>query len=89
MLTCKQLAQLHSSDYLDGNLTGWQSAGVRVHLAMCSHCRRLVRQLRLARKVIAARPMPVDDNLARELVVRLMDARQNSPEQVAKKDPPE
>lgn len=89
MLTCKQLAQQQASDYLDGNLTPSQRFGVRVHLALCSHCRRFMRQLRLTRKVLANRPLPVDDTVSRELVARLMDARHDAPGLVEKKHPPE
>jgi predicted anti-sigma-YlaC factor YlaD len=88
MLTCKQLVQLHTSDYLDGNLTGWQRASVRLHLALCGHCRRFMRQMRLTRKVMAARPLPVDESRTSELVTSLMDASREAGTTLEGKDPP-
>lgn len=75
MLTCKQLAQLHASDYIDGNLTFWQRASVQLHLAMCGHCRRFMRQMRVAKQVIAAREAPAKDEQAMDLVIQLMQVR--------------
>ena len=40
MLSCRELAHRHASDYLDGQL-GWRARlGVRYHLLICDHCRR-------------------------------------------------
>lgn len=49
MLRCQQAAQL-ASERLDREL-GWRErVGLRLHLAMCRHCRRYARQLQQLRK---------------------------------------
>ncbi|MDP9939750.1 anti-sigma factor family protein [Ectopseudomonas alcaliphila] len=69
MLTCKELVA-HSSDYLDGQLTLRQRLAVRAHLAMCSKCRRFIRQMKLTQAVIRQMPegeLPELDTLAERL----------------------
>lgn len=45
MYSCRDVAA-HASDHLEGAL-GWRArVQIIVHLAMCRHCRRLVRQMR-------------------------------------------
>ena len=51
MLSCKELVE-RSSDYLDGQLRLRERLGVRAHLAMCVHCRRFIRQLKLSQAVL-------------------------------------
>ncbi|MBF7729671.1 zf-HC2 domain-containing protein [Pseudomonas sp. N040] len=55
MLTCKQLVS-HSSDYLDAQLPLRGRLAVRLHLAMCVHCRRFIRQMKLSQAVIRRLP---------------------------------
>lgn len=43
--SCRDVAE-HASDHLEGALPWPARARLMVHLAMCRHCRRLVRQLR-------------------------------------------
>lgn len=45
MMSCREVAAL-ANDHVDGRLTRAQRVGVRLHLLMCTHCRRAVRQLR-------------------------------------------
>ncbi|MBI2379837.1 MAG: zf-HC2 domain-containing protein [Gammaproteobacteria bacterium] len=46
MLSCKEVVA-RADDYVDRNL-GWrEKLAVRLHLFLCSYCRRYVRQLRL------------------------------------------
>ena len=79
MLTCKELAQLHASDYLDNRLTGWQRFNVRLHLAMCSHCRRFMRQMKLVRKVLSHKPeKPLEENRVQELAGQLAGIRKEN-----------
>jgi len=68
MLKCKQVARL-ASDYLDNSdeSINWK---VRMHLLMCSHCRRFVRHLKITRivtrSVLSETPdTDVDDVLRR------------------------
>ena len=45
MYRCSEVVQLISSDeYLSGGL--FRKLGIRLHLAMCKHCRKYARQLR-------------------------------------------
>ncbi|GAD63819.1 MULTISPECIES: anti-sigma factor family protein [Pseudomonadaceae] len=55
MLSCKDLVE-RSSDYLDGQLRLRERLGVRAHLAMCVHCRRFIRQLKLSQAVLRQLP---------------------------------
>jgi anti-sigma factor ChrR (cupin superfamily) len=55
MLTCRDFAHRHASDYLDRQL-GWRARlGVRVHLLLCDNCRRFLAQLRQVRTVLLRR----------------------------------
>ncbi len=69
MLSCKELVA-HSSDYLDGQLRLRERISVRAHLAMCSHCRRFIRQMKLSQAVLRQLPdeaIPELDALAERL----------------------
>ena len=56
MLTCRELAHRHASDYLDGQL-GWRARlGVRYHLFICEHCRRFLAQFRKVRTLLRDKP---------------------------------
>jgi predicted anti-sigma-YlaC factor YlaD len=69
MLSCKELVA-HSSDYLDGQLRLRERISVRAHLAMCGHCRRFIRQLKLSQAVLRQLPdeaIPELDDLAERL----------------------
>ncbi len=63
MLNCKQAATL-ASDYLDKNTTAELNWKIRLHLIMCSHCRRFYRQLKITNKVArSVLSEPSDENL--------------------------
>ncbi|CAM3715730.1 zf-HC2 domain-containing protein [Pseudomonas wadenswilerensis] len=73
MLSCKELVA-RSSDYLDEQLTLGERLMVRQHLMFCRHCRRFLKQMRMAQATVRALPEePVVDSdalaerLAREL----------------------
>ncbi|MGB7389268.1 MAG: zf-HC2 domain-containing protein [Pseudomonas neustonica] len=55
MLTCKGLVA-QSSDLLDGSLSFRQRLAARTHLAICFHCRRFIRQMRISQRVIRTLP---------------------------------
>lgn len=55
MLSCKALAQQHASAHIDGELQGRLRWSVRLHLVLCGHCRRFVRQLRVVRNLLQGR----------------------------------
>lgn len=69
MLSCKELVAC-SSDFLDGQLNLRQRLSVRLHLAMCVHCRRFIRQMKLTQAVLRQLPdsaVPELDALAERL----------------------
>lgn len=69
MLSCKDLVA-HSSDFLDGQLSLRERLGVRAHLAMCRHCRRFIRQMKVTQRVLRQLPdtaIPELDALAERL----------------------
>ena len=77
MLNCKDLVA-QSSDFLDGQLSLRQRLAVRAHLAMCVHCRRFIRQLRLSQAVLRHLPeeqVPELDALAERLAAARRNAR--------------
>lgn len=89
MLTCRELAHRHASDYLDGQL-GWRARlGVRVHLAICGHCRRFVAQLRKVRLLLRDKPQSDFgiDPAAQELGVRLASVYATQKSQAPQKKP--
>ncbi|MBB6341179.1 putative anti-sigma-YlaC factor YlaD [Pseudomonas fluvialis] len=69
MLSCKDLVA-QSSDFLDGQLSLRERLGVRAHLAMCRHCRRFIRQMKVSQQVLRQLPdaaIPELDALAERL----------------------
>ena len=46
MLTCRELTEL-VTDYLEGQLPLRQRLAFHMHIGMCSHCRRYLKQMRL------------------------------------------
>ena len=84
MLSCKELAQHQASDYIDKQLTFRQRFGVQVHLVLCDHCRRFIKQLKLVKKVLQARTASVMDesqvkSLADRLAAAHRDQKKSSP----------
>ncbi len=45
MMSCREVVEL-ANDHLDQRLSVGQRIAFRMHLAMCRHCRRYLRQLR-------------------------------------------
>lgn len=52
MLKCKDIAD-HSSDYLDGTLPLSRRLAIWLHLMMCGHCRRYLKNLRMVIATLA------------------------------------
>ena len=52
MLTCKDVCE-NASDYLDGSPGMGERLQWRLHLLICKHCRRFLRQFRLSSDVAA------------------------------------
>jgi predicted anti-sigma-YlaC factor YlaD len=45
MLSCKHIVDL-GTDYLDQELGFWKKAEMKMHLMICGHCRRYIKQLK-------------------------------------------
>lgn len=78
MLSCKELVA-HSSDYLDGQLSLRERFNVRTHLALCRHCRRFIRQMKVTQGVLRKLPdaaIPELDALAERLARQRESSRQ-------------
>jgi anti-sigma factor RsiW len=72
MLSCRELHQQHASNYLDGYLPWHKRLAVDTHLALCSACRRFLRQLRLVKAVLREQPdAALADSEARPLAASL------------------
>jgi glutaredoxin 3 len=65
MLSCKELSE-RASDYLDGELSPWTRMEIRLHIFLCEHCRRYLRQLRLAVDTFALSAKTDDEERAGE-----------------------
>ena len=75
MLSCRELHQQQVSNYLDGYLPWRKRLAIGTHLAVCSACRRFLRQLRLVKAVLRETPdATLADSEARPLAARLHTA---------------
>ncbi len=57
MLSCRDVSE-QASDLLEGRAPWSVRAGARLHLLMCRHCYRYLRQLRLTKAVLGHVPTP-------------------------------
>lgn len=70
MLTCEQITEL-VTDYLERRLPLGKRIRFQLHIGMCRHCRRYLRQMRVAiRTVGKLPPEPPPDDVKRELLER-------------------
>lgn len=90
MLTCRELAHRHASDYLDGQLSWRRQLGVRYHLLICKHCRRFVAQLSKVRTLLRRKPenIAASDADSQELANKLADIYRHQKAEQQKKSPP-
>jgi anti-sigma factor ChrR (cupin superfamily) len=58
MLTCKELVQQQASDYIDKQLSWRQRFGVKIHLVLCEHCRRFIKQFKQVKNLLRTQPAP-------------------------------
>lgn len=77
MLSCRDFVHRHASDYIDHQLHGRQKFGVSLHLLLCGHCRRFLRQLKMVRKVLALKADHVDENTVKALSESLYQEQQS------------
>ncbi len=78
MMSCQQVTRTIASDHLDS--AGWRlRLGVRLHLAMCRHCRRYAAQLAAigdaARRLLRQDPVPPQE-LEQAILERCLEVRQ-------------
>ena len=76
MLSCKQLVA-QSSDYLDAQLPLRGRIAVRLHLAMCVHCRRFIRQMKVSQALL--RQMPEEPVADLDALADLLSRQQKQP----------
>ncbi len=55
MLTCKKLIE-NGSEYLEGDMSRWQRFKYKMHLFMCTHCKRYIQQLKQTIAMIGLLP---------------------------------
>ncbi len=73
MLSCKDITDL-LTEYLEGQLSFADRMQIKMHLAMCGHCRTYVDQLELTVQSCGEIPAPeVDDHLEQELLAVFRD----------------
>lgn len=70
MMTCAELTSL-VTDYLEGGLPFWRRVRFQLHLGLCHHCRRYLRQLRRTIGALGRiAPEPIPDAMMAELQQR-------------------
>ncbi len=69
MLTCEQVSA-RATEFLEGELTLRERLSIRLHLAMCIHCRRFYRQMRqlVGRLRRQERDHPVSEQFVAQVV---------------------
>ncbi len=55
MLTCRQVTQL-VTEYLEGKLSWKDAIRFQLHLGMCRHCRRYLRDMKVTVRVLGGLP---------------------------------
>nr|MBS0021936.1 zf-HC2 domain-containing protein [Gammaproteobacteria bacterium] len=71
MLNCRQVTD-RASDYLDEALPFGERVQMRLHLMLCHHCRRYLRQLRAIVRALPGLPKTaVSEDTVRQVVHRL------------------
>jgi predicted anti-sigma-YlaC factor YlaD len=75
MLSCQELTEV-ATDYLEDDLPWRTRLRVRIHLWMCSHCRRYLDQLRKVIGLLKGLPaQPLPPELIERLVAQFRQAR--------------
>ena len=71
MLNCRQVTD-RASDYLDEALPFWERFQMQLHLVLCHHCRRYLRQLRATVRVMSGlSKTEVPEDTVRQVLQRL------------------
>jgi predicted anti-sigma-YlaC factor YlaD len=70
MLSCQEMTRL-VTDYVERRLMFLDRIRFQLHLGMCGHCRRYLRQMRIAAAMMGrAPPEPVPEATMQELLAR-------------------
>ncbi len=70
MLTCQELTEL-ITDYVEGRMSFTDRLRFQLHLGMCSHCRRYLKQVQLTVRCLGKLPVsPPPDPIRQELMSR-------------------
>jgi predicted anti-sigma-YlaC factor YlaD len=73
MLTCRQMTDL-VTDYLERRMPWTDRARFQMHLGMCSHCRRYLKQMKLSVRTLGMlQPESVPSHVMDELLTRFRD----------------
>ena len=78
LITCKEFEDFVQS-YLDGGLTGSQKSKFEWHMRICRECREYLaayqRTMELGRAVFDFESAPVPDDVPKDLIKAILDAR--------------
>lgn len=77
MLKCRDIHRLGDA-YVDGSLPWQAQLSVRVHILLCVHCRRYLRQLRRLLKAMPHVHHHASDDEVGEVMRRLRERRNNA-----------
>ena len=74
MLNCKDVTE-QSSDYLEQQLPLRKRLQMRIHLLMCDHCRRYLRQMTTTIGIIRSTSSTISDDAAQQIVEKIIDQK--------------
>ena len=77
MMSCREVTEL-ASQYVDRELPIAKRMAMRMHVTMCVHCRRFVRQLRATLELLRSLGEPPEPVVVSEAVVASFRARRNN-----------
>lgn len=86
MKTCREVYE-EASDLLDDQLPLLSRLEIRMHLLLCRHCRRYVRQLRLLTRTLAARGRT--SKAPAEFIERVIEHIEREPKRPVREDKPD
>jgi hypothetical protein len=72
-LTCRAVAT-RASDYLDKHVDGQLTVNIRIHLLLCTNCRRFVKHLRLTKDVVPQFLIGNADDVDAEAILKRIKA---------------
>ena len=78
MLSCQEMTEI-MTDYLEGRMRFGTRMRFHMHLGMCRHCRRYLRQMRHTIRLSASLPRePAPDEVRDELMRRFKNWRKDN-----------